>query len=130
MSRTSFIQHAGRQVVLFDFSGLSDPAESLRHVEEAKAFVRRLPADRSALVVTDVRGSRYNGQVLQALKEFAAHNTPYVARSAVATDSGLHRIAILAVATFSGRALRGLPTREAALAWVVSGAEQTGQSAA
>src|SRR5687767_4277100 len=114
MSRTGFIEYQGRRVVLFDFTNLSVPAECLKAIQEATIFVENtLPADGSALSLTDVRGSRYNMEVLQALKEFAAHNKPYVARGAVSTDSGLHRIAIIAVATFSGRELKGFPTREA-----------------
>jgi hypothetical protein len=131
VSRSSILQHDGRSVVLLDFTDLSNPAECIREIEEAKRFVAtNLKPDGSGLIVTDVRGSRYNMEVLQALKELAAHNKPYAARGAVATNSGLHRIAIMAVATFSGRELRGFPTREEALDWLVHGKEQSGRSAA
>lgn len=124
MSRTNIIQHAGRNVVLFDFTNLLDPNESMQHIREAVAFVKaNLPQDNSALFLTDVIGSRYNAEVLQGLKDLAAHNKPYAAKGAVATNSGLHRVAIMAVATFSGRALKGFPSRAAALDWLVHGTE-------
>jgi hypothetical protein len=130
MSRTSTVSHGGRQVVIFDFTSLSNPQESLQHIAEAKEFVRRLPADGSGLFLTDVIGSRYNMEVLQALKEFAAHNKPYASRGAVATNSGLHRVAIMAVAAFSGRELKGFPSRQEALDWLVSGREGREDAAA
>lgn len=120
MERIRFIEHQGRRVVLLDFTGIAaDPASALPLVDQAKQFVARLPPDGSALILTDVRGSRYNAEVLQGLKSLAAHNKPYAARGAVVTDSGLHRVAIMAVAAFSGRDLRGFPMREAALDWLV-----------
>jgi hypothetical protein len=130
MSRTSIIQHDGQPVVLLDFAGFSNPADTLHHIEEARDLIARLPRDGTALTLTDVRGSRYNVEVLQALKELAAHNKPFVAKAAVATSSGLHRVAIMAVATFSGRALRAFSTREAALDWLVHGVEHKGEAAA
>jgi hypothetical protein len=131
MSRASFIQHEGRRVLLLDFTELSNPAECIRHIEEARGLIAsNLPPDGSALMLTDVRGSRYNMEVLQALKEFAAHNKPYASRGAVATNSGLHRVAIMAVAAFSGRELRGFPSREDALNWLVLGRDRTEQTAA
>jgi hypothetical protein len=130
MSRTSMMEYDGRPVVLLDFSGLPDPTDTKRFVDEAREFIARLPRDGSALTLTDVRGSRYNVEVLQSLKELAAHNKPYVARAAVATDSGLHRVGIMAVAAFSGRAMRGFPNRDEALAWLVHGQEKKGSAAA
>jgi hypothetical protein len=130
MSRSQVVDHGGKKVVLFDFTNLSNPSECLQAINEARAFVETLPRDGSGLFLTDVIGSRYNMEVLQALKEFAAHNKPYANRGAVATNSGLHRVAIMAVAAFSGRELRGFPTREEALDWLVSGKEKAGRTAA
>lgn len=122
MSRTRFIEHRGQRIVLLDFSGLgANPAEALRHIAEAREFIGRLPPDGSARTLTDALGARYNSEILQAMKELAAHNKPYVDRAAVVTDSGLHRIGILAVATFSGRSLRGFADRDSALDWLAEG---------
>jgi hypothetical protein len=46
-----------------------------------------------------------------------------VVAAAVVTTSGLHRIGLMAVATFSGRTLKGFESRAEALEWL---AEQKG----
>lgn len=126
--RTTFIEHRGHRVAILDFTGISSLEAAEPAIAEAARLIGSLPADGSGRSLTDVRGSRYNAEIMGRLKALAAANRPYIGRAAVVTDSGLHRVGILAVATFSGRVMRGFATREEALDWLVAG--ETRRSAA
>jgi hypothetical protein len=117
MDRTRFIEHKGRRILLFDYSGLKLAADALKEVEKTKEIVRRQPA-KSLLVLTDVRDSHYDATVVQALKDLAAHNAPYVTASAVVGVVGLKRVVYSAVVMFSKRKLQLFDTREEALDWL------------
>lgn len=119
MQRTRFIEHAGQRLILLDFSQITDPVQSQREIAIAKEFFAALPREKTQRTLTDVTGSRYNADVVAALKDLAAHNEPYVAAAAVVTTSGLHRVAIMAVSTFSRRTLQAFESRAQALDWLV-----------
>lgn len=119
MERTRFIEHKGRQVLLLDYSGVRDPDEAVREIRHSMEVVAGQPRD-SLLVLTLVRDARYNAAVLQAMKELAAHNAPYVRASAAVGLGGLHRIAYQAVILFSKRNIRTFDSEADALEWLVS----------
>lgn len=120
MERTRFIEHKGHQVLLLDYSNLSKTEDALREIERTKEFIRQFPQEPTIRAMTDASGSVYNKQVLTALKEMAAHNTPYILAGAVVTTSGLHRIALMAINTFIRRPLHVFASREEALDWLVA----------
>ena len=119
MERTRFIEHNGKRILLLDFAGVRDPDEAIREVRNAMEVVARQPK-KSLLVMTLVRDARYNAAVLQAMKELASHNEPYVRHSAVVGMSGLHRIAYQAVILFSKRSIKTFDQEAEALEWLVS----------
>ena len=119
MERTRFIEHKGKQILLLDYAGVRDPDEALRSIEHSKHVVASQPAS-SLLVMTVVRDARYNAAVLQAMKELASHNEPYVRHSAVVGMSGLHRIAYQAVILFSKRNIKVFDQEAEALDWLVT----------
>jgi hypothetical protein len=119
MERTRFMDHQGKRILLLDYAGIIDPGEAASAIQESIAFVARQPKA-SLLVMTDVRRARYNGAVLQGMKELAAHNTPYVKASAVVGITGLLRIAYTAVLVFSKRNIRQFDEPRAALDWLVT----------
>jgi hypothetical protein len=119
MERTRFIEHRGHRILHLDYSALRDPQEAIESMEQSKRVVATHPP-RSLLVLTNVRDARYNAAVLQALKELAAHNAPYVKASAIIGMSGLHRIAYQAVILFSRRKIQMFDEQEQALDWLVS----------
>lgn len=123
MERTRFIEHRGRPIVLLDFAGIIDPAVALLEIEKAKEFFARQDPDGSLLTLTDTTGARYNMEIIEAMKHLTVHNRPYVKAAAIVTDSGLHRVAIMAVAKFSGRRLQAFGGLEEAEDWLV---EQAG----
>ena len=119
MERTRFIEHKGKQVLLLDYSGVRDPEEAVREIRRSVEVVAAQPRG-SLLVLTVVRDARYNAAVLQAMKELAAHNAPYVRASAAVGLGGLHRIAYQAVILFSKRNIRTFDSDADALEWLVS----------
>jgi hypothetical protein len=119
LERTRFIEHKGERILLLDYSKLTKSEEILREIELTRAFIARLPKERTLRAVTDGTGGMYNKQVLQALKEMAAHNTPYILAGAVVSTSGLHRIALMTISTLIGRPIHIFATREEALDWLV-----------
>ena len=119
MERTRFIEHRGKRILLLDYSGVTNPDEALREIEHSKEVVRQHPP-KSLLVLTNVRDARYNAAVLQAMKDLAKHDEPYVKASAVVGMGGLHRIAYQAVILFSKRNIQVFAEEPAALDWLVS----------
>lgn len=119
MERTRFIEHRGTRILLQDYSGIRDPQQALREIARSRELVARQPPG-SLLILTHVRDARYNAAVLQAMKEMAAHNAPYVKASAVVGMSGLHRIAYQAVILFSRRTIRVFDGEADALDWLAS----------
>lgn len=118
MERTHFIEHAGKRILVFDYTGIRDPGEALATIEESKRIVRTQP-ERSLLILTNVKDARYNAAVMQGMKELAAHNTPYVRASALVGMSGLHRIVYQAVVMFSKRKIQVFDDVDAAKDWLV-----------
>lgn len=119
MDRTRFVDHRGKRILFLDFSRIRDPAETLAAIGEARQVVKLHPP-RSLLVLTSTREGRYNAAVIQALKELAAHNAPYVRASAVAGMSGLHRVAFQAILTFSKRKIQVFDREEDAMDWLAA----------
>jgi hypothetical protein len=119
MERTRFIEHKGKRILLLDYAGARDPDEAVASVHQSMEFIARQPLN-SLLVMTVVRDARYNAAVLQAMKELAAHNAPYVRASAVVGMSGLHRIAYQAVLMFSKRNIKTFDDEAQALDWLVA----------
>jgi hypothetical protein len=117
--RVHFVEHRGQRILLFEFQDLTDPAESLREIEKARAFVATHPP-KSLRILTNVRNARYNGAVLQGMKELAKHDEPYVTASAVVGLSGLLRIAYTAVTAFSRRNIKVFDDETEALTWLAS----------
>jgi hypothetical protein len=117
--RTRFVDHRGQRILLFDFEGLREPEESLREIERARSFVATQPR-KSLRILTNVRDARYNGAVLQGMKELASHDEPYVTASAVVGLSGLLRIAYTAVTVFSKRNIRVFDDEGEAKDWLAT----------
>ena len=117
MERTRFIEHRGKRILLLDYSGIQNPEQAIATIEHSKTVVAQHPPH-SLLVLTDVKDARYNSAVLQAMKELAAHNGPYVRASAIVGMGGLHRIAYQAVLLFTRRKIPAFDTREQALDWL------------
>ncbi len=116
MQRTRVILHRGKQIVLQDFSHVQSPEESLRHIDEARAFMKQ--QTKGVLLVTDVTGSTFDKRVLAAIQDLAAHHKPYVASAAIVGLSPMARIAYTAISRLTGRTIRAFDDLDAAKDWL------------
>lgn len=96
-----FIEHKGCQILLIDFAGCQ-PAETLERIRYARSVIGRQPLA-STRTLTVVTGSRFNSQVSEAMKEYTAHNKPYVRAAAVVGLSGLQEIVYNVIIKLTGR---------------------------
>jgi hypothetical protein len=112
-------------LLVIDLSHSADHAETLAAVAYARAEApRHAPA--RILTMTDVSGIRYNAHIVQAIREMADHNKPYVAWGAVIGLSPLLRTIYELALRASGRTnLQTFESREAGLAWLASVAQST-----
>jgi hypothetical protein len=118
--RVRFIDHAGRQILLFDFSGLSDWAAAEPIVAEAKALVQGQP-EKSLLTLTDVSGSTSTAEIAQGLYDLAKHNKPYVRAGAVVGAAGSEERVFLLVRNLTRRKeLEAFENHDAAKDWLAS----------
>ncbi len=112
-SRARFIEHRGARILLLDFAQAVDTTDSLQHIAEAKAFVAT-HAPGSLLVVTDITGSRFNREIVDAMVDLVRSNTAYVRAGAVVGLTGLTRVFYVTVSMVSGRRVPAFGTLEEA----------------
>ena len=114
------IQRNGREIVLLDLTNVTDPDEGVSRIAGAKAWFAQQTPDGSLRVCTDATGSRYDARILEALKELASHNVPYVGVAAVVVPTAVHRVAMNVASLFSKRRFTAFSTREPALDWLAA----------
>jgi hypothetical protein len=112
------IQRNGRQIVLLDLTNVTDPEVGVGKIAAAKAWFAQQAPDGSLRVCTDATGSRYDARILDALKDLATHNVPYVGVAAVVVPTAVHRVALNVASLFSKRRFTAFTTREPALKWL------------
>ena len=107
-------------LLLIDLSHATNHAETLAAVAYARSLAP-IHAPAKILTMTDVTAIRYNAEVIQAVREMAEHNKPYVAWGAVIGLSPLLRTIYELARRASGRTnLQTFETREAGLAWLAN----------
>jgi hypothetical protein len=114
--RIKFIKHEESDILLLDFSN-SKADEVLKIIEDAKQVIKARPKG-SLLTLTDVTNARFNEKVGEGMKQFTAHNKPFVRAGAVVGITGLKRIIFGAVVAFSQRKLETFDNREQAKHWL------------
>jgi hypothetical protein len=116
--RVKFIRHQEKEILFLDFSN-SKTEEVLKIIEDAKRVISAKP-ENSLLTLTDVTNARFNEEVGEGMKQFTAHNKPYVKAAAVVGITGLKRIIFGAVMAFSKRNLQSFDDVEQAKHWLVN----------
>ena len=111
-----FIEYNGTRILMFDFAQC-ELEEMVPVIREGKQLIAAEP-EKSVLTLTDVTGARNNSAAARVMKELAAYNKPYVKAAAVVGLDGLKRIALEAVARFSGRNLTAFDDIEKAMVWL------------
>ena len=118
--RTKLIEHAGRSIVLMNFSDLTSRLEYLEAIEAARLFVAAQPPVQNLLTLVDVTATFYHPEVVEALTKLAVHNKPWVLAAAVVGLTPLRRLVYRLVVAFSGRKIGSFKTMDEAKAWLVS----------
>lgn len=117
-SRVSFIQYKGVEILYIDWSNAT-AAETLTAIGEAKRIIASRPAG-SVRTLTNVQNARVDRVVTEALKEYVAHNKPYVVAGAVVGLNDLKMVIFNFVNRVTGRSLRAMDTLEGAKDWLAS----------
>lgn len=113
MERARFIEHRGRKIFRLDCTGCK--AEEIADIiDETARQVRCQPAG-SVRTLTVAGGGRFEQSTILKLKELTKGNAPYVDRAAVVGITGLYKVVMMAVATFSNRNFNLFATVEEAL---------------
>jgi hypothetical protein len=112
------IRRNGREIVLLDLTNVTDPEVGVNRIAAAKAWFAQQKPDGSLRVCSDATGSRYDARILDALKDLASHNVPYVGVAAVVVPTAVHRVALNVASLFSRRRFTAFSTREPALQWL------------
>jgi hypothetical protein len=111
--RVRFVEHQGKRILYHDFTNLVKPDEALAAIQLARTTVRQQPQG-SLLTLTHVTGSRFNHDVVEALKELTSGNAPFVRAGAIVGMSGLQRVVYVALTQFTGRRLPTFDTLDEA----------------
>jgi len=117
MKRIEFIQHKGKPILTLNFSGCS-PAEVLKVIEEARPIFASQPHN-SVLALDVVNDAHFDIEVVEALKNFTVHNKPYVKGVAVVGVTGLQKLLLQSIQTFSKRNIYLFDGVEQAKDWLV-----------
>ena len=117
MERVKFIKHEEKDILFLDFSN-TRTEEVLKIIEDAKRVISTKPMN-SLLTLTDVTNACFNDEVGDGMKQFSAHNKPYVKAVAVVGITGLRKIIFGAVVAFSKRNIESFDDVEQAKRWLV-----------
>ncbi len=116
MSRVEFYTHKGKSILLIDFSRLTiDEIPSV--ITEARRVIDQQPKQ-SLLTLTDLTKMHFDAEVMNALKEYAKRNKPYVKAAAVVGMEGLLVVLVQGVERSSVRAFQDFKSREEAQEWL------------
>ena len=118
MKRVRFIQHNGKEILSLNFANC-DAREAHAIIDQAKMVISSSP-EQSLLTLTDVTNIRFDDTLNERMKEFAAHNKPYVKAAAVVGVTGLKKILFEAAMIFSKRKLHTFETLDQAKTWLSS----------
>ena len=117
MEHAKFIQHAGKEVFVLDFTD-KKPAAALELIEECARQVRTRP-EASVRTLTLVSGGTFSQEVLSGLKDLTKGNAPYVNKAALVGITGLYKVALQAVSMFSKRQFHMFDCKNEALNFLV-----------
>ena len=118
MSRVQFLSHKGKKILYFDLSNCKI-AEIAAVITEAKKAVGSQPQG-SVLALTNVTETELSKDSSAIIKDFTAHNKPYIKASAVVGVEGLRKVIYNAAMAFSGRHISAFDTLDKAKDWLAT----------
>lgn len=118
MERSRFIIHKGKQIYQLDCS-TCQPEDYLPIIEECARIVQSQPK-KTVRTLTIAGGGCFDKATIDGLMILTKENEPYVVKSAVVGVSGLQKVALQTVASFSKREFRTFDDLEEAKDYLVS----------
>jgi hypothetical protein len=119
MHRTKLITHKGHSIVHIDLTGEHDLEIAFASFDKAQELICRFPP-KSARLVTDVTGARYNAAATERMKEFSKAVSPFIKASAAVGIDTLKAIILRAVSTVAGHPIKTFDDIESAKDWLAS----------
>jgi hypothetical protein len=116
MGSVHFINYQNLSILHQDFSGCK-PEEVIDLLQKSHEIMKSQPPH-SVFTLINVKGMRFNGNLIQQIKEAAKLNKPYVKATVVCGLEGLASVLINSVIAFSGREMKVLSDPEEAKAWL------------
>lgn len=113
-----FVEYKGKKILCLRYL-TSTKEEFLPQLEEVKALVASHPRN-SLLIMTVLGDLRFDAEIAAAVKEYIAHNKPYVKASAVIGVSGLRKSLYNAIVYLTRRQIKICQTEEEALDYLAS----------
>ena len=117
MPSCQWIQHKGKRILYMDIA-VQTTEELIDITERIKPIVEKEPPY-SIFCLCSVKGTKFNTEITQILKEFTKHNEPYIKITALIGVEGLKKIIYDAVLLFTKRKNLILKnSKEEALDWL------------
>lgn len=115
--RIRFIAHRGKQILSVDFSHC--PASVVEQVlREVPEVVATQPL-RSVRIIADFTGAAFSSDAIQAMKEAAVFDKPYVKKTAWFGAEDIPNEFKKTLSSYSLREFPSFKNRDEALAWLV-----------
>ena len=113
-----FLRHGDAEILFIDWSEATSD-EILAAIEEAKRLIAGRPHN-SVLTLTHVANARVDRKVTEKLKDYVAHNKPYVRAGAVVGLNDLKSVIFNFVNRATGRSLRAMGSLSDAKDWLAA----------
>ena len=117
-NRVHFIRHGNVEILFIDWSEATAD-EILEAITDARKLIAARPP-KSVRTLTHVAGAKLERRVTEPLKEYVAHNKPFVLAGAVVGLNDLKTVIFNFVNRATGRSLRAMGSLDEAKAWLAS----------
>ncbi len=115
------LTYKGKLIVCVDVTDLEIRRKSEFQSVLTKAGEKiRRNSPKSQLIITNVKGTKFDKEMAESMKEYAKGNNPYVKASAVVGLEGLQKIIYMAVKAFTGRDFHIAQSMEEAQEWLAA----------
>ncbi len=115
---TGFLQHRGKRIYLIDAEGI-DASRVEPLAAQAAAEIRAEPRG-TVLTITHVKDARVDQRLVQALRELAEGNAPFVKAACVTGLSPMHKLVFYTVKILARRDFKQFETVEEAKDYLAS----------
>ena len=116
MKRIQKIQHNGRDIVRFDFQGLTEDDEIISYIKEIEDYL--LALESPTLQLNNITGVYFTPQVMNELTAAGKRWEHTVLKDAIVGVVGVKRILLRAYNAIVGGKAKAFSTEEEALEWL------------